>query len=94
MSVNEVVPFQYSDGSNIRVIRGEDGEPWFIGQDVAAILGYQSPDKAYKHCKYAKIFTNAISAGLHPSVKVIPESANRPGICAKYLSPPEGNRLR
>jgi prophage antirepressor-like protein len=29
------------EGSQIRVLLDEKGEPWFVGQDVALALGYQ-----------------------------------------------------
>ncbi len=40
------------DGYNVRVLVGEDGEPWFVAKDVAIVLGYVDPTNAIKlHCK-------------------------------------------
>ena len=37
--------------SAVRVIRGEDGEPWFVAADVCAMLGYVNPAKSITdHC--------------------------------------------
>lgn len=40
----------------VRVIQGENGEPWFVGREVALILGYKRPaDAVRQHCKAAKL---------------------------------------
>ena len=45
-----VKQFQF-DGSAVRVVDIE-GEPWFVGKDVAERLGYTNPSKAISdHCK-------------------------------------------
>lgn len=61
-----------------------DGQPWFIGKDVATVLGYNDTPKAIAaHCKYAKSL-NLFKVGdlptfseinkLHPQTLLIPES--------------------
>lgn len=35
--------FSNQEFGNIRVVRGENGEPWFVGKDVAKVLGYAKP---------------------------------------------------
>jgi len=45
-----IIPFQSPDFS-IRAVE-IDGEPWFVGKDVAEALGYTNPSKAIgDHCK-------------------------------------------
>jgi len=49
--MNGIIPFRFEE-SSVRVIKGEDGEPWFVGKDVAEVLGYVNPtDAMNKHCK-------------------------------------------
>ena len=42
---NELQIFNTSDFGNIRVVENS-GEPWFVGKDVAEVLGYTNPSKA------------------------------------------------
>ncbi len=63
---------------DIRVI-DQEGNPWFIGKDVATLLGYSNPPKAIKdHCKNSISFRNITKVNdsftLHPATKLIPES--------------------
>ena len=47
--MNEMKIFNSPDFGDIRTML-MDGEPWFVGKDVATILGYQNPSKAiYDH---------------------------------------------
>jgi len=49
-SMNPIIPFQSGEFS-IRAV-DIDGEPWFVGKDVAQALGYADPTNAIKqHCK-------------------------------------------
>jgi anti-repressor protein len=64
----ELIPFKY-EGKLVRVVKGGDGEPWFVGNEVALILGYADPTDAIKrHCKYAKI----LKAGEKPEWRIPP----------------------
>jgi prophage antirepressor-like protein len=46
----KIIPFQTPDFS-IRAVQ-IDGDPWFVGKDVAEALGYTNPSKAIgDHCK-------------------------------------------
>ena len=46
-----IVPFDFN-GAQIRVIRDDKGEPWFVAKDVCDVLGYVNPrDAIAKHCK-------------------------------------------
>jgi len=38
--MSELTPFAF-DGTDVRVITDESGEPWFVAADVARILGYR-----------------------------------------------------
>ncbi len=43
--MQEIVPFDFQ-GNAVRVVRGEDGEPWFHANDVCSVLGFTNPRKA------------------------------------------------
>lgn len=43
--MNELKVFENSEFGAIRTLE-RDGEPWFVGKDVAEILGYTNPSKA------------------------------------------------
>ena len=43
--MNELKIFENEDFGQIRAIE-KDGEPWFVGKDVAEILGYANASKA------------------------------------------------
>ena len=42
---NELINFHHEMFGDIRAIE-KDGEPWFVGKDVAVALGYVNPTKA------------------------------------------------
>lgn len=51
-----------------------DGEPWFVGLDIAKSLAYQNPSKAVSdHCKRGKMRWLPDSLGRCQQLKVIPE---------------------
>lgn len=43
--MNALIPFDY-EGSSVRVLTGEDGQPWFVAADVARILEIGNPSQA------------------------------------------------
>ncbi|MFG3613128.1 ORF6C domain-containing protein [Rummeliibacillus stabekisii] len=45
--MNELQLFNF-DNQDVRILE-KDGEPWFVGKDVAQILGYQRPDNAIRN---------------------------------------------
>ena len=45
--MNELQVFNNPEFGNVRVIE-IDGNPWFVGADVAAALGYTNPHKAVR----------------------------------------------
>lgn len=47
MENNQVQVFNNAEFGDVRVIM-QDGEPWFVGKDVAEILGYKLPHKAVR----------------------------------------------
>jgi anti-repressor protein len=52
IQMSNLVSFAFKN-NNVRVIEKE-GEPWFVGKDVADVLGYSNPRKALlDHCKAA-----------------------------------------
>ena len=42
--MEEIQIFSFQN-SEVRVIEGENGEPWFVAKDVAEILGYSETEK-------------------------------------------------
>ena len=42
---NELIIFHHEMFGDIRAIE-KDGEPWFVGKDVAVALGYCKPENA------------------------------------------------
>jgi anti-repressor protein len=67
--------FQYQE-SQIRTIQ-KDGEPWFVANDVAAVLGYADRKQAVSdHCKCAILLKGVESTPLTDSprgITIIPE---------------------
>lgn len=48
--MSNIIPYQF-EGANVRALE-IDGEPWFVGKDVAAILGYANETDALNtHCR-------------------------------------------
>lgn len=43
--MNEIQTFNFN-GQSVRVMQTKYGEPWFVGKDVAKVLGYSDPNKA------------------------------------------------
>lgn len=43
--MQEAVPFDFQ-GNAMRIVRGEDGEPWINANDVCSVLGFTNPRKA------------------------------------------------
>lgn len=46
--MNELQIFQNKEFGNVRVIE-INGEPWFVGKDVAEALGYQNTRDGFWH---------------------------------------------
>lgn len=40
MTGTDLIVFDY-EGAQVRIVTGDDGEPWFVASDVARILGYR-----------------------------------------------------
>ena len=45
--MNEIKLFENPEFGEVRVLE-QDGEPWFVGKDVATLLGYTNPQKAIR----------------------------------------------
>jgi len=49
--MSAIIPFQFDDHA-IRTVVADSGEVWFVGKDVAVVLGYADTVKALKqHCR-------------------------------------------
>lgn len=76
---SQLIPFSFESHS-IRVVQ-IDGDPWFVGKDVAEVLGYKDPTTAIRsHCRGVQ--------KLHP----IPDSLGRAQE-ARILNEPDVFRL-
>lgn len=52
--MNQIIPFMFKDTAAVIRVVEIDGEPWFVGKDVAEALGYARPNDALQqHCKGA-----------------------------------------
>ena len=64
--------FRWNDGSEVQVLF-RSGEPWFVGEDVANLLGYINPAKAiYELCKDATPI-GANEFAIDPEIIIISE---------------------
>lgn len=45
MTENEIILFKHEEFGEIRTLN-IDGEPWFVGKDIAVVLGYSAPRNA------------------------------------------------
>jgi len=71
--MNEISIFESSEFGKIRTI-SRNGEPWFVGKDVAEALGYTNSPKALRdHCKGVNETRTPTKGGVQ-TVKIIPES--------------------
>ena len=70
--MSNITPYSF-EGANIRALE-IDGEPHFVGKDVAEVLGYANPaDAITKHCKgVAKRYPLQTSGGMQ-ELRVISE---------------------
>ncbi|MFE8348288.1 MAG: Bro-N domain-containing protein [Xylella fastidiosa subsp. multiplex] len=72
-AMNEVTPFQF-ESQAVRTVVDDHGEVWFVGTDVAAVLGYANPHKALDaHCKGCAKRTPLPTAGGVQEVRIISE---------------------
>jgi anti-repressor protein len=72
--MNALVPFDF-DGSPVRAFP-IDGDPWFVGKDVAGALGYRNVQHAIRtHCKAARPVgvRETLTPTLDPQTVIIPE---------------------
>lgn len=73
-----IISFDYEE-QDVRVIRDENGEPWFVAKDVCDILGLVNPTEALKGLDEDEKNTLRVSEGINgqpgnPNVNVISES--------------------
>jgi prophage antirepressor-like protein len=51
MTMSAIIPFQFDDQA-VRTVVADNGEVWFVGKDVAVVLGYADTVNALKqHCR-------------------------------------------
>lgn len=73
--MNDIKIFENSEFGSIRTIE-QNGEPWFVGKDVATALGYRNPRKAIAdHVdEEDKGVTNRYTLGGNQNMTIINES--------------------
>ena len=70
--MQNLIPMSF-EGREIRVV-DVDGEPWFVGKDVAEALGYTNPNKAMgDHCKGVTNRYPLATAGGIQDVRILAE---------------------
>jgi prophage antirepressor-like protein len=72
--MSNVTPFTFN-GLDVRTVTLPDGEPGFVGKDVATLLGYADPTNALKqHCRGVAIHHPLQTAGGVQQARVLRES--------------------
>ncbi|MDU5379626.1 MAG: BRO family protein [Actinomyces sp.] len=72
--MNQIVPFTY-EGTSVRTVTTEDGEPWFVLSDVCSILKLTNPSEVAKRLDEDEINTLRISEGIgNPNKNIISEA--------------------
>lgn len=74
--MNELQIFNNPEFGNIRTIE-RDGEPWFVGKDVAAALGYEKPQNAISAHVDNKDKTTALIQGTGSTIRAMQVLINR-----------------
>lgn len=70
---NAIQMFQFQQHA-VRVVKDEQGEPWFVAKDVCDVLGYTNATKAIEdHCKAATEGRTNDSLGRYSKTIIIPE---------------------
>jgi prophage antirepressor-like protein len=65
----------------VRVLKGDDGEIWFVAKDVCDVLGFERTPDAVKYLdddEQTVINNHRLTASRNPQVKIINES----GLCS------------
>ena len=74
MSINNLEIFKNEEFGEIRTVE-QNGQIFFVANDVAKILGYKNPsDATNKHCRNAIMAWGSDSLGRRQEFKMIPES--------------------
>lgn len=82
---NSIMNFKF-EGAEVRVHTDENGNPWFIGNDVCNRLGYKNARKAMiDHCKGVTKRYTLCTEGGNQEVRVISESDVMRLICKSKL---------
>ncbi|TWP35349.1 BRO-N domain-containing protein, partial [Xylella fastidiosa] len=71
--MNAMTPFQFESHA-VRTVVDDHGEVWFVGTDVATVLGYANPHKALDaHCKGCAKRTPLQTPGGIQEIRIISE---------------------
>ena len=70
--MSNIIPFDFNN-NEIRVIKDENNEPWFVAKDIAEYLKYSNTSQAINaHCKNVKTYPIE-TRGQVRNVQMIPE---------------------
>jgi len=91
--MSNIIPFQY-ESKEVRVIRVEHGDPWWVASDICEILGLSNPSEALRGLDEDEKNTLRISEGIpgNPNVNVI----NEPGLYSLIIrsNKPEAKKFK
>lgn len=83
--MNELKIFQNSEFGTIRTL-SINNEPWFVGKDVASILGYAKPENAIANHVYEEDKTSTLIQGNGSNYKSKAIIINESGLYSLILS--------
>lgn len=73
--MSQIVPFMFAETTSVIRVVEIEGEPWFVGRDVADALGYTNPAKAMgDHCKGVTKRYPLPTAGGEQEIRILSES--------------------
>ena len=83
---NQMTIFKNPAFGEVRIIKGENNTPWFVGKDVASILGYAKPQNALAAHVDEDDKTTALIQGTGSNYKTQALVINESGLYALILS--------
>lgn len=86
--MSDMIPFQY-DGKAVRVLRGEDGAPWWVAVDVCKVLEIGNPSQALSRLdedeKSQAVDPDTIISNEGTGINNLLNLVNEPGLYALIL---------
>lgn len=86
--MNDLMPFEYA-GKPIRVMRREDGEPWFVAVDVCRVLGLDNARQAITYLdddeKTQVVDSDTVTSNDRAGINNLLNVINEPGLYSLIL---------